>query len=75
LIKARIENPEKGDLLVFGLSRENIDRLTADQPIKVDLTEMGLKGSILIFFKETTGDLIKTMTPYIGKDTKLHDNL
>jgi hypothetical protein len=41
---------KKGDLYVLGLSDENMKRLKDDQPIKFNLSELGLgKGEILIF--------------------------
>lgn len=78
MIKARIKDASgkgKGDCIILGVSQENIDRLTTGQPIKVDLAEMEMKGEILIFFQETTGDLIKSIQPYLGKGTKIDDRL
>jgi hypothetical protein len=43
VIKARGQTTT-GPLLVFGLTRTNVDRLMAGQPIKVDCAELGLHG-------------------------------
>lgn len=78
MIKARIKGDSQkgiGDVIVLGISRDNVKRLTNGEPIKVDLSEMGMEGEILIFFKETTGDLIKTIQPFLGKGTKIDDRL
>lgn len=66
MIKARADN-----LLVFGISEENVKRLKDDMPIKIDLSEMGMEGLIIIFYKETDQELIDAMQPYLGPDTKL----
>jgi hypothetical protein len=70
VIKARA-----GNLIILGISEENVVRLKQGEPIKIDGHEMGLEGDILIFYAPTTGDLIKTIQPMIGKDTRVNDNL
>ena len=64
-----------GNALIFGLSEDNIQRLKKGQPLVISGKEMGLEGDILIFYGATTGDLIETIQPYLGKDTKIHDRL
>lgn len=64
-----------GNALIFGLSEDNIQRLKQGQPIIINGKELGLEGDILIFYGATEGDLIKTIQPMIGKDTKIHDRL
>jgi len=58
-----------GELLGFGISEENVKRLKAGQPIKINLAEMGLSGEMLIFYKPTDEELVESMKPYIGKET------
>ena len=49
-------------ILGFGLSRGNIDRLTAGQPIHLWLDEMGVaKTDLLIFFGETEEKMAKEL--------------
>ena len=48
-----------GELLGFGISEENVNRLKAGQPIYIDLSEMGLSGEMLIFYKPTDAELIE----------------
>lgn len=64
-----------GNLIILGISEENVINLKKGMPIKIDGQEMGLEGDILIFYAPTTGDLIKTIQPMITKATTIHDNL
>ena len=53
MIKARA-----GDLIVFGLSRLNLEKLQEGKPIAFDGSEVGLDGNrILIMFGETENDI------------------
>jgi hypothetical protein len=75
MIKAKLVMDDGKVLLVFGVSAENITRLQGGDPIQIDLTEMGLSGEMLIFYGETTGDLIEKVTPFIGSETLVRDHL
>lgn len=70
MIKAKIGD----DSILLGLSRENMKRLTMDQPIKVELSELGMKGRIFIVWGETEQDIIKQLKEagLIGPDTIQH---
>lgn len=48
MVKAKI-----GDMVVLGLSRENIERLQEGNPILFDGAEVQLPGRIAIMFGET----------------------
>lgn len=57
MIKATIEN-----MVILGLSDENIQRLTHDQPIKFNLKELGMGDiNILIFHGKTEQEMKQTM--------------
>lgn len=47
MIKARAQTPD-GPLLIFGLSKQNIKRLKAGQPILASLADFGLEGRFMI---------------------------
>lgn len=75
MIKAKVTTDDGKNILVFGISAENITKLQEGNPIQIDLTEMGLDGEMLIFYGETTGDLIKKVTPFIGEETVVKDHI
>lgn len=51
-----------GENLVLGLSRENIKRLLAGQPIRFNLSELALPaGQVVIFFGETEAAMLKDL--------------
>lgn len=70
MIKARLSN---GDL-VFGLSSENIKRLKDNQPIVINLKDVGLEDRrIMITYGDTEEKLYKEMIDHIDLDkTKIH---
>ena len=70
MIKA-LAKTDKGDLIVLGLSRENIRRLKGGAPIDIDLSEMGLSGHIVIFAGETEQSMAEELAELIGPETKM----
>ena len=51
-----------GNVIGFGLSRENINRLVEGKPIVADLAALGIAGTeIFIFFGETEQALAKQL--------------
>lgn len=57
MLKARA-----GDLLIFGLSANNLRLLTDGKPIAIDLKELGLpKGRVFIFYGKTEEDMKRTL--------------
>jgi hypothetical protein len=46
------------DILVMGVTRTNVDRLTAGQPIKVAVVEHKRVKTILLVFGETKSDIL-----------------
>lgn len=51
-----------GANLVLGLSRQNIQRLLAGQPIRFNLAELALgSGEVVIFFGETEATMLKDL--------------
>ncbi len=61
MIKARSNHPTRGPLLLFGLSAENIKRLQSGQPIKINLTEMGMQGEVLIMYGQTEAAIVEEL--------------
>lgn len=56
MIKART-----GDAILLGLSNENVTRLRSGLPMEIDLTEIGLKGTITVIYGETEQDMYDTL--------------
>jgi len=51
-----------GDLVIFGLSRLNLEKLQEGKPIVFDGSEVGLSGSrFLIMFGETENDIARDL--------------
>ncbi len=61
MIKARSNHPTRGPLLLFGLSAENMKRLQSGQPIKINLTEMGMQGEVLIMYGQTEAAIVEEL--------------
>lgn len=58
MIRLTITNPTSGKkLLLLGVDRENINRLTAGQPIFVEGGPMGLPFDVSVAFGETLDDV------------------
>ena len=68
MIKARA-----GDVLLFGLSQINLQLLREGKPIHVGLAELGLTGSVVIFYGETEEKMRQELADMIGPDTVYHD--
>jgi hypothetical protein len=47
-----------GDMVLFGLSEKNVQLLKEGKPIKIDMTELGLTGKVLIFYGKTEEDMM-----------------
>jgi hypothetical protein len=61
-------------LIILGVARGNIDRLTAGQPLYVNAENhpgFPTDLKIVIFFGETEQDCVKTMKPFISDETKI----
>ena len=67
---------QAGNHYVFGLSRENITRLTVGQPIVIRLDDHGLTGpavSIVLCYGETEEALALDLKEFIGPQTTVRD--
>lgn len=59
MIKARGRTPLGTDLVLLGLSGENVARLAADEPIRLNLSELGLPAIEVVIVYGKTEDSIK----------------
>ena len=68
---------QAGNHYVFGLSRENITRLTDGQPIRIRLDQYGLSGpdvSISLCFGETEEAIALELQEFFSERTIVKDH-
>ncbi|MFJ4735262.1 hypothetical protein ACIP6V_23815 [Streptomyces sp. NPDC088770] len=71
MIKAVLREPNGAPVVVLGLSGENMARLMADEPIVVQLAELGLPPlRILLMGGRTEADLTAQLTEKFGPPRK-----
>ena len=70
MLKARA-----GDTVFFGLSARNLELLRAGRPIKIDLQDIGMTGTAIIFYGETEEKMRDDLLPLVGAGTIYHDAL
>lgn len=56
----------KGNMIILGLSDENVKRLTNDQPIKFNLKELGLSDMDVFIFHGKTEQVMQKMMKDAG---------
>lgn len=65
MIRGRFETASGRHVLLFGLTGESITRLLADEPVKVDLAELGLTGvDLVLMYGKTDQDIIDRVQGY-----------
>lgn len=69
MIKFKGTAPNGNEVVGIGLTRENIDRLIAGQPITISGKDVKLDHDILIMFGETVDDMV-TLLNAIAEPTK-----
>ncbi len=72
MLKAGARKKDGGHLVLLGLSAENLRRLPNDEPIKLDLAEIGHPEiEIVIFAGDTEESMAQGLQGLIGGDTKV----
>lgn len=72
MLKMRTTLSDGRELLIFGLSRINLDRLKADQPIAFRGDTVGLPGlEIMIFAGETEQSMARDLAEFVGPNTRV----
>ena len=74
MIRFVFDDDEGQTHLGLGVSRENVDRLTSGQPIRVNLREMQItvSGNAMFYFAETVRELHQAIAKFIGPCTKVN---
>lgn len=71
MLKAKADN-----LIILGITDENIKRLKKGQPISVDLDEIDAKcacNELIIFYARDEDELVQAVQPHITNKTKIHE--
>lgn len=61
MLKFKVSREENGPLIVFGLSKMNIQKLQDGQPMKINLAELGMQGEVYIFAGDTESSMMKDL--------------
>jgi len=69
MIKATMQTNEGKDILLLGLSAENINRLKEGKPIHIAGDELGLDNDVLLVYGETEAHIYKELQPMIETAT------
>jgi hypothetical protein len=64
-----------GDHIFFGLSEMNMVKLREGKPIKIDMSELGGTGIVIIFYGETEEKMREDLIDLVGPDTEYSDKL
>lgn len=67
---------QAGNHFLFGITKENVTRLMAGEPISIRLNEHGLQGppiSIILCYGETEESLALELQEFIGPATTVTD--
>ena len=74
MIKAVLREPGGTAVVVLGLSGENMTRLMADEPIVIQLAELGLKPmKILLMGGRTEADMAAQLAEKYGPPREVRD--
>ena len=74
MLKFKMDGEGGKVMIGLGLTRENIDRLVAGEPVLAKLEQIDMpKVEVAIFFGESLPDLLKELAPWVGPDTKMRD--
>lgn len=65
MIKAASKMKDGRNLVILGLSEENIKRLKENKPIYVELEPWGGTGSALLLYGQTEEDITRELAKYL----------
>ena len=59
MIKAVVSTPNRGNLIILGLSGENVTRLAAGEPIRIPGEQLNIPGTTLVIcYGKTEADIV-----------------
>lgn len=68
MIKFRADTKDTS-IVGFGLSFRNLDLLREGNPIRIDMRELGLEGTVFIFAGLDEKTMQRQMAAFVGPDT------
>jgi len=71
MIKATMQTSEGKNILLLGLSKENVNKLKLGKPIHVTGSEVGLENDVLLVYGDTEAEIYKELQPLIGTTTRV----
>jgi len=71
MIKATMQTNEGKNIVLLGLSEENVKRLKENKPIHVNGNELGLDHDVIIMYGQTEQHLYDELKPMIGAKTNV----
>jgi hypothetical protein len=69
MLKARAN-----DYIFLGLSEVNVQRLREGKPIRAELADLGVSGTVIIFYGETEDKMREDLIEFIGPGTVVKDD-
>lgn len=63
-----------GNLVLLGLSNENVKRLKEGKPIHIYGAELGIERDIVIVWGKTEKEILKSLKPMISAQTIVRDS-
>jgi hypothetical protein len=61
MLKFKVVREKNGPLIVFGLSKMNIQKLQEGHPMKFSLADIGMSGEVFIFTGDTEASMMKEL--------------
>lgn len=70
MIKATAKMKDGRPMVLLGLTGETIARMMADEPVSVDLADLGLESvQVVLMYGKTETDIAKQLQPLFGPGT------
>ncbi len=75
MIKGMMKTNEGKDIILLGISRENILRLKEGKPIHVKGDELGVSQDIFIMYGDTEMEIYNELKPMMGAETRVINDI
>lgn len=75
MIKARANGANGKPIVLLGLTRHNTANLLAGLPMRIDLSELGIEGMLLIVGGDTEAAIMTELRDFITPTTEIHGGM